>query len=378
MEEEYKFLKGQINQFLYDFPHYITDPDFEIKLFNYIKIISMDFIHEEDLNYLYQHEVPKILKELHLERTTHFDEKPSEVSKEYIEYLKNIKQPQQRTTQWYNFRNNHITASNAWKAYSTSEATKNQLIYEKIKPYVQHNSSSLSENAFTWGHKYEPLTSKIYEMRNKTTISEFGCIEHPKYKFLAASPDGIVTGDNYFGRMIEIKNVVSRVINGNPKKEYYIQMQLQMEVCDLNECDFVETKFIEYENLHDYMNDGHINYSDEHKEKGIIKVYVKNNEEYIYDYMPFEIMDISSMELWLDEPKEDLQWIKNVYWKLDVYSCVQVPRCKLWFERTLGDLENIWNIILKERENNNHEAYKPKKRKKEEIIHKEVKCLINL
>ena len=132
----------------------------------------MDFIHEERLNYLYQHEVPKILKELTLERTTHFDEKPSEVSKEHIEYLKNIKQPQQRTTQWYDFRNNHITASNA-KAYSTSESTRNQLIYEKIKPYVQHNSSSLSENAFTWGHKYEPLTSKIYEKRNGTIISEF-------------------------------------------------------------------------------------------------------------------------------------------------------------------------------------------------------------
>ena len=57
-------------------------------------------------------------------------------------------------------------------------------------------------------------------------------------------------------------------------------MQLQMEVCDLNECDFVETKFIEYQSLEDYMNDGDINYSDDHKEKGIIKVYVRNNEEY--------------------------------------------------------------------------------------------------
>ena len=54
MEEEYTFLKEQINQLLYDFPHYITEPEFEIKLFNYIKIISMDFIHEQRLNYLYQ------------------------------------------------------------------------------------------------------------------------------------------------------------------------------------------------------------------------------------------------------------------------------------------------------------------------------------
>jgi len=56
--------------------------------------------------------------------------------------------------------------------------------------------------------------------------------------------------------MIEVKNVVSRVITGIPKEDYYIQMQLQMEVCDLNECDFVETKFIEYDSYNDYIEDG--------------------------------------------------------------------------------------------------------------------------
>ena len=45
--------------------------------------------------------------------------------------------------------------------------------------------------------------------------------------------------------MLEIKNIVNREINGIPKKEYWIQMQLQMEVCDLGECDFLETRFKE-------------------------------------------------------------------------------------------------------------------------------------
>jgi hypothetical protein len=46
--------------------------------------------------------------------------------------------------------------------------------------------------------------------------------------------------------MLEIKNVVSREITGIPKPEYYVQMQLQMEVCDLEECDFLETKLISH------------------------------------------------------------------------------------------------------------------------------------
>ena len=40
---------------------------------------------------------------------------------EHIKYLQMIDQPQQRTQEWYDFRYNHITASNAWKAYSTKE-----------------------------------------------------------------------------------------------------------------------------------------------------------------------------------------------------------------------------------------------------------------
>jgi hypothetical protein len=47
--------------------------------------------------------------------------------------------------------------------------------------------------------------------------------------------------------MLEIKNVVNREINGIPIEEYWIQTQLQMQVCDCDECDFLETSFKEYE-----------------------------------------------------------------------------------------------------------------------------------
>jgi hypothetical protein len=111
-----------------------------------------------------------------------------------------------------------------------------------------------------WGQKYEPVSVLYYEYINKTIITEFGCIPHKDYSFIAASPDGIVcdSSSNLYGRMIEIKNVVSREITGIPKMEYWIQMQLQMEVCDLNECDFLETKFLQYDTEEEYMNDNDI------------------------------------------------------------------------------------------------------------------------
>ena len=60
--------------------------------------------------------------------------------------------------------------------------------------------------------------------------------------------------------------------------EYYIQMQLQMEVCDLNDCDFVETKFVEYDSFEDFKNDKY------NIKKGMIIVLIKDNSSFVYEY----------------------------------------------------------------------------------------------
>ena len=166
--------------------------------------------------------------------------------KKQLEYLRSLPQPTQRTDEWYKFRHNLITASNAYKAFE-SQAQINQLIYEKCQPIKTQETDKQSmvntNTTLHWGQKYEPLSVLIYEHLYKTTIEDFGCIQHKTYKFIGASPDGInvdPTSDRY-GRMLEIKNIVNREITGIPKKEYCIQSQLQMEVCELNECDFLET-----------------------------------------------------------------------------------------------------------------------------------------
>jgi hypothetical protein len=97
--------------------------------------------------------------------------------------------------------------------------------------------------------KYEPVSTALYEEWTKTKVDAFGCLTHNKYPFIGASPDGIITDPKspYFGRMLEIKNIVNREIDGIPSEAYWIQMQIQMEVCQLEACDFLETRFKEYE-----------------------------------------------------------------------------------------------------------------------------------
>jgi hypothetical protein len=69
----------------------------------------------------------------------------------------------------------------------------------------------------------------------------------PKYDYIAASPDGInVDSNNEIWKNGRNKNIYNREIDGIPTDNYWIQMQFQMEVCDLDECDFFETRMKEY------------------------------------------------------------------------------------------------------------------------------------
>jgi len=90
----------------------------------------------------------------------------------------------------------------------------------------------------------------MYQLRNNCVIEEFGAVPHLELEHLAASPDGIIVecNDNaeLVGRMVEIKCPYSRIPNGIISSQYWIQMQIQMEVCNLELCDFIEAVIKEF------------------------------------------------------------------------------------------------------------------------------------
>lgn len=280
-----------------------------------------------------------------------------------LEYLKNLPQPKQKTPEWYLFRYNLMTASNLWKALG-SEAMQNSLIYEKCRPFdfsQSYYGQSNTESALHWGNKYEPVTVMVYEDMFQTKVGDFGCIQHPVYSFIGASPDGInidFTNERY-GRMLEIKNIVNREITGIPKEEYWIQTQIQMETCGLEECDFMETRFLEYADKDAYEAD------DSREYKGIILYFIERtintnlqtitttSNAPIYRYMPVGL-DEEEQEEWLNNEKveaKDKGWVlfKTLYWYLEEFSCVLIQRNRKWFEAAVPKIEEIWNTILKER-----------------------------
>ena len=185
-----------------------------------------------------------------------------ETTKKIEKIIKRVKElqeidkqnPKQGTKEWLNQRHNMVTASSISKLFN-SQAQYQSIIKEKSTPNLKQEyeqDKTRGPAPLVWGHKYEPITIEIYEHLTDEKVLSLGCIPHTQYPFLGASPDGIVspfeednTSRKRAGRLLEIKNPISRVIDGIPSESYWIQQQIQMEVCDMDGCDFLETQFKE-------------------------------------------------------------------------------------------------------------------------------------
>jgi hypothetical protein len=65
--------------------------------------------------------------------------------------------------------------------------------------------------------------------------------------------------------------------------------------------------------------------------------------------------------------KEEYVLFNTLYWYLDEISCVLIKRNKLWFATALPKIQELWNIILKERVDG-YEHRASKKRIKTEVV----------
>ena len=397
-DDEIVFIMKMVGDFanilISDNPLEFSDPDFHSNLFSYIfEIVSIQIapVYTYDI----ESELELILTEalrlffLYIcplrscNSSTVFRKPNIEIIGKTIDHLNSIPQPVQRTEEWYKFRHMYLTASNIWKAFSTDGA-RNQLIYSKCIPIDTEKYDRFNlDSPLHWGQKYEYVSVEWYEKEYSTKISDFGCIPHSNISFLAASPDGIIidSASCRYGRMIEVKNIVNREITGIPKQEYWIQMQMQMEVCNLDECDFIETRFSEYDDSLAFNSDGTFTTTSIGKPKGIMMLFLNTEGHPEYEYAPLGI-DENLFSVWNESMMNkciERTWLKNIYWQLNEVSVVLVNRNKLWFDAAKPVLEDLWKIIENEKiAGCKHRA--PKKRQRivisTEIV--EPKCLIEI
>jgi len=297
-----------------------------------------------------------------------------------LTYLEKIPQPEQRTPEWYEFRNNRLTASDLYHITSDNKSK----IIDIVKKKCGVESNYMPGAAILHGIKFEPVATKIYEDRCNVVITEFGCLPHQSIPFFGASPDGICSieskNKNYVGRMLEIKCPKSRPITGIIPPVYFGQVQGQLEVCDLEYCDFLECELREYNNQKEFFEDvDENNYllRKNGNEKGvIIEVYDLSIKKTIYFYNYDNFRTVEEFKIWeekiIDEilETENYEYNTTTYWKLNKFNVVLVKRNREWFNNNYIKIYNFWQQVLEARRNNTYAETEQQKQKKNNYVPK--------
>jgi len=145
----------------------------------------------------------------------------------------------QKSKEWYASRYAMLTSSDVAAALDCNlHQSSLDLLKQKCAPI----SSSLMSNATVqWGERFEPVAREIFTHQTGEPVEECSLITHDKYRWLGASPDGVLLRT---GSMLEIKCPYHRQLTSNKIPYYYwIQVQIQMEVCDVSECYFFQCSF---------------------------------------------------------------------------------------------------------------------------------------
>lgn len=167
-----------------------------------------------------------------------------------VEALMALPQVPQRTRDWYLQGRQVLTASEFATILGTPRAVGVLAAY-KAAPLPEGNLTNRLACAtgemspMDWGVRFEPIVKQILTARWGAEIVELGRLLHPTDPRLAASPDGLIlraTDPARVGRLVEIKCPIRREITGQIPFEYWCQMQIQMEVAGIDECEYVEVK----------------------------------------------------------------------------------------------------------------------------------------
>jgi hypothetical protein len=151
-------------------------------------------------------------------------------------------------------------------------------------------------------------------------------MKHPT-EHLGASPDGlIITEGPKYGRLVEIKCPYSRKVGNGIPEDYWIQMQIQLEVTNLYECEYFEVEIASKTSKN--LNPEFSNIDGE-----VYLLYKDDVYSYNYDNIVPEGYDL----------------IEKIPYAITKVHNELVLRDKQWFENTLPKQHAFWEDVEKAR-----------------------------
>lgn len=256
--------------------------------------------------------------------------------------LRSIPLIAQRTTEWYELRKQRLTASDTAQAIGRGKfGTRKQLLQKKILESQGVSAPFRTVPAMKWGIMFEPMAMRVYQERNDNiAVYEFGLIPHPTLDCYGASPDGI----SELGIMIEIKCPFRRQITGEVPDYYELQMQGQMAVCGLRECDYIECDMQVYDDEIEYFVDN----GDDH---GVICEFSCEGDTW-YEYSDPQLTPQQALawarEFSVRELRRDasVNLVKLHMWRL---RNVHIQRIffdeRRWNDEIVPEIQRFWNDV---------------------------------
>jgi hypothetical protein len=221
----------------------------------------------------------------------------------------------QKTNEWLHARHALLTSSDVAAALECNK-------YQSSLELLKRKCSALGDNrlqsneSIRWGELFEPIArdvfqafkpevfakvyaddfTKSFSKGENNHVVECNLVVHNTYKWLGASPDGVLLN----GKLLEIKCPYRRTIRqGLIPHAYWIQVQMQLEVCDVDEAYFFQCKF----------DNGSIPFSSiTHSATGSLP--------------------------------------NKSYWGLRAYTLDVIKRDRKWFAESIPKMEQFWNNVL--------------------------------
>ena len=256
-------------------------------------------------------------------------------------------QVEQRTDAWYTEAQNMITASQ-FATILQDGLTRGRLVMEKASGNVDTSQrktvvQTMDLSPFTWGIRFEHVVKQIYIDLTKTTVKDMGRLKHRSDPHLAASPDGMVIDGppERCGRFVEFKAPVTRKLQQVIPKDYIVQMQIQMEVGAVEECDYLEVKF----NSAFGSKAQSPQLIAEPTYKGNIYIISVKEIPQRYTYSPLN--DIT----WTPSLQEGEEILETIPWTTNEYYLTTVGRSRVWFASVQPAIESFWKDVASAKAN---------------------------
>lgn len=201
----------------------------------------------------------------------------------------------QKSAGWLAARHMTLSSSDAAASLDSNRFRSSlDLLRDKCKPIDK--LTPITNHSIEWGEKFEPKAIEVYEKITNEKVNSCNLVIHEQYNWLAASPDGVLNS----GKLLEIKCPYYRKIRYDRIPEHYwIQIQMQMECCDVEEVDLMQCEFDNVMSPPDTT------------------IYKHSGE------MP-----------------------DGTYWVLKKYTLETIQRNREWFERSLPIMADFWRKVI--------------------------------